>query len=72
MNSINLKKGIHKLCNRNVMKMFITNVIVFTQFTFKLNSINTVKEGINESWNRNMIKIFVTNVIVSLHNLHLN
>ena len=44
---------------------------LFTQFTFKLNSINTVKEGIQELCNRNMIKIFKINVIVSLHNLHL-
>ena len=54
------------------MNIFITNVIVFTQFKFKLNSIKTVKEGIHELYNRNMIKNFITNVIGSLHNLHLN
>ena len=31
-----------------MMKISITNVIVFTQFTFKLK---TVKEGIHELWN---------------------
>ena len=40
------------------------NVIVFTQFTSKFNSINIVKEGIHDLWNRNMMKIFKTNVIV--------
>ena len=36
MNSTNTaKEGIHELCNRNMMKTFITNVIVFTQFTYK-------------------------------------
>ena len=40
-NSINtIKEGIHELCNRNMMKTFTTNVIIFTQFIFKLNSIN--------------------------------
>ena len=39
-----------------MMKIVITNPIVFTQFTFKLNSINTVKEGIHKLWNRKMIK----------------
>ena len=46
------------------MKIFIMSVIVFTQFTFKLNSTNTVKEGINKLWNRNTMKISITNVIV--------
>ena len=40
----------HEPSNRNIMKIFIENVIVFTQFTFKLNSINTVKEGKDELW----------------------
>ena len=44
------------------MTIFITKVIVLTQFAFKLNSRNTVKEGIRELCNRNMIQIFITNV----------
>ena len=54
----------HEFCKRNMMKTFITNVIVFTQFTFKLNSVNIVILGIHELWNRNMMKIIITNVIV--------
>ena len=54
----------HELWNRNMMKIFVISVIVFTQFTYKLKSINTLKEGIHELWNRNMINIFITNVIV--------
>ena len=39
------------------MKFFSleTNVIVFTQFTFKFNSRNTAKEFIHEVGNRNMM-----------------
>ena len=40
----------HEPSNRKIMKIFIENVIVFTQFTFKLNSINTVKEDKDELW----------------------
>ena len=40
----------HEPSNRNIMKIFIENVIVYTQFTLKLNSINTVKEGKDELW----------------------
>ena len=62
LKSINtVKEGIYELWNRNMMKTFVTKVIVFTQFTF---TINTVKEGIQKLWNRNMIKFFITNVIV--------
>ena len=65
LNSTNTEKeGIHDLWNRNMIKISITNLIVFEQFTFKLNSMNTVKEGIHEFWNRNMMNIFITNVIV--------
>ena len=46
------------------MNIFKTNVIIFTQFTLKLNSINTVKEAIHELCNRSMLKTFITNVIV--------
>ena len=79
-NSINtVKEGIHELWNRNMMKIFITTVIVFIQFSFKLNSINTIKECIHELWNRNMMKIFITNAImtwvqvpVGMHVFHIN
>ena len=46
-------EGIHKLRNRNMLKIFITNVIFFPQFTFKLISINTVNKGIHELGKRN-------------------
>ena len=56
-----VKEGINELCNRYMMKIFITKVIVFTQFTFKLNSVNTVKEGMHEPLNRNIMNIFIEN-----------
>ena len=46
------------------MHVFHINSMVFTQFTFKLNSINILKEGVYEPWNRNMMKIVIPNVIV--------
>ena len=46
------------------MHVFHIKSIVFTQFTFKLNSINILKEGVHEPWNRNMMKIVIPNVIV--------
>ena len=58
-----MNEGIEGPWNRNI-KIFITNVIVSLQFTFKLNSTNTAKEGTHELWNRNMMKISITNVIV--------
>ena len=36
-----------------MMNIYITNVNVFTQFTFKLNSRNTIKEFIHELGKRN-------------------
>ena len=47
-----------------MIKIFITNAILFPKFTFNLNSISSVKEAIHELWNKNMIKIFIKNVIV--------
>ena len=55
MSSVHVPVGMH---------VFHINSIVFTQFTFKLSSTNTIKEGIHKLWNRNMMKIFITNVIV--------
>ena len=59
-----MNEGIHVPWNRNMMKIFITNVIISLQFTFKMNSTNTAKESIYKLCNRNMTKTFITNVIV--------